>query len=109
MRFVGSPRAFVRRLSGLRLSKTLIWTFSALIVVLTWATVIQQYRFEKERAVAAAVRQNVNRVIAFEQYVTRTLEAADVATLHIAERFAAAGLHRIRSPAPIADWALPAF
>jgi C4-dicarboxylate-specific signal transduction histidine kinase len=49
--------------------------------------VIGQVRFEHDQAVADAVRQNANRTIAFEQYVRRTLEAADLVTRYIGGRF----------------------
>lgn len=69
----------------------LIVGFSLIVILLTWAAVIEQARFERAEAVASAVRQTSNRVMAFEQYVTRTLETADAATLHLAEKHATFG------------------
>lgn len=73
-----------------RLLKTLIWTFCAFLIAGTWWFVIEQIGFERRQARDDAIRQNVNRSIAFEQYVRRTLEGADLATRYIAERFASA-------------------
>ena len=64
----------------------LIVGFSLAVILLTWTAVIEQARFERAEAVTSAMRQTNNRVIAFEQYVTRTLEAADAATHHLAEK-----------------------
>lgn len=79
-----SPRALKRTV-------ILIVTFSLLLVALAWTVVIEQARFERQEVIAAAVRQNKNRAIAFEQYVTRTLEAANVATLHLSDKHASIG------------------
>jgi signal transduction histidine kinase len=67
--------------------KALIWGFCLLLVAGAWWFVIGQIRFEHEQAVDDAVRQNVNRTIAFEQYVRRTLEAADLVTRYVEGRF----------------------
>jgi signal transduction histidine kinase len=72
--------------------KRLIWGFCLLLVVGTWWFVIAQIRFEREQAVGDAIRQNVNRTIAFEQYVRRTLEAADLVTRYVGARFARGGV-----------------
>ncbi|MGS1017942.1 ATP-binding protein [Allosphingosinicella humi] len=69
----------------------LIVGFSLAVILLTWTAVIEQARFERAEAVTSAMRQTNNRVIAFEQYVTRTLEAADAATHHLADKRAAIG------------------
>lgn len=79
-----SPRALKRTV-------VLIVTFSLLLVALAWTVVIEQARFEQQEVIAAAIRQNKNRAIAFEQYVTRTLEAANVATLHLSDKHASIG------------------
>jgi C4-dicarboxylate-specific signal transduction histidine kinase len=68
--------------------KLLIWGFCLLLIAGTWGFVIQQTRFERRVAIDDAVRQNVNRTIAFEQYVRRTLEAADLVTRYVGGRFA---------------------
>lgn len=69
----------------------LIVAFSLIVIVLTWAAVFDQARFERDEAIAAAIRENTNRVIAFEQYVTRTLDAANAATLHLSDKHASIG------------------
>ncbi len=66
----------------------LIWGFCLLLVAGIWWFVIGQVRFEHDQAVDEAVRQNSNRTIAFEQYVRRTLEAADLVTRYVGGRFA---------------------
>ena len=65
----------------------LIVAFSLLVVALAWIGVIEQTRYERREAIAAAVRQNINHVVAFEQYVTRTLEASNAAMLHLAANY----------------------
>lgn len=65
----------------------LIWGFCLLMVAGSWWFVIGQVRFEHDQAIADAVRQNTNRTIAFEQYVRRTLEAADLVTRYVGGRF----------------------
>src|SRR5207237_4841681 len=72
--------------------KALIWSFCLLLMVGTWWFVIGQVHFERDQAVADAIRQNVNRTIAFEQYVRRTLEAADLVTRYVGARFARGGV-----------------
>ena len=71
-----------RRITGM------IWSFCLLLVLGIWWFVIGQVRFEHDQAVDDAIRQNSNRTIAFEQYVRRTLEAADLVTRYVAGRFA---------------------
>lgn len=56
-----------------------------LLVAGAWLFVIQQTRHERVEAVEVAVRENRNRAVALERYVTSILEAADMATLHVAE------------------------
>ncbi len=65
-----------------------IWGFCLLLVAGIWWFVIGQVSFEHDQAVDDAIRQNANRTIAFEQYVRRTLEAADLVTRYIGGRFA---------------------
>lgn len=76
----GPPRALSR-------SRLLILLFSLVFIAAAWAVAVLQTRYERAEAINAAVRQNVNRAVALEQYVTRTLEAADMATLNVSERF----------------------
>src|SRR3546814_5307550 len=76
---------------SLKRTVVLIVAFSLLLVAVTWAAVVEQARFERREAVESAIRQNTNKAIAFEQYVTRTLEAAKVATLHLSDKHASIG------------------
>jgi len=82
------PAADTPRPTMARLSKGLIWGFCLLLVAGVWGFVIQQTRFERDQAIEDAIRQNSNRTIAFEQYVRRTLEAADLVTRYVGGRFA---------------------
>jgi len=70
------------------LLKGLIWLFCLALIAIGWFVALQQIRFEREQAVEEAIAQNENRVIAFEQYVRRTLQVATIATRYVADRFA---------------------
>ena len=74
-------------LSAGRLTRLLIWAFALCVVALAWGLPLQRIRADRADAVASAIDQNRIRAIMLEQYVSRTLEAADIATLHIAERY----------------------
>jgi len=82
-----AKRAEYARHNTGRALKGLVWLFSALLLLGIWAFVLQQTRFERQNAIDEAIAQNVNRVIAFEQYVQRTLEVAAISTRYIADRF----------------------
>jgi two-component system sensor kinase FixL len=68
--------------------KWLIWGFCLLLVAGLWWFVAAQTGFERQVAIDDAIRQNSNRAIAFEQYVRRTLEAADLVTRYVGNRYA---------------------
>jgi two-component system sensor kinase FixL len=68
--------------------KWLIWGFCLLLVAGLWWFVVAQTGFERQVAIDDAIRQNNNRAIAFEQYVRRTLEAADLVTRYVGNRYA---------------------
>ncbi len=61
----------------------------ALFVVIAWITVIWQIVEDRRTAVESAVRENRGRVVAFEQYVQRTLEAAELAKGYLDEHYGA--------------------
>lgn len=86
-------RAHNAALSPRLLKRTVafIVAFGLVLIALVWTAVVEQARFERREAIAAIVRQNTNRAIAFEQYVTRTLEAANVAMLHLSDKHASIG------------------
>lgn len=71
--------------------KMAIWLFTALVLVGGWAAVLHQVRHERQDAERVAVAQVKNRVIAFEQYVARTFEAADLVSQHLADKFVLGG------------------
>jgi len=85
---IAPPTAAIASSRRARLLTWLIWAFCLLLVAGSWWFVAVQTAFEREVAVEEGIRRNVNRTIAFEQYVRRTLDAADIATRYIAERFA---------------------
>ncbi|PSJ43176.1 ATP-binding protein [Allosphingosinicella deserti] len=66
-----------------RPTAVLVCASSIILILLLWAATLSQLAFERSSAIEAALRENRNRAIAYEQYVTRTLEAADFAALHI--------------------------
>jgi len=84
---IAQPLAEIAHPARARRLKVAIWGFCLLLVAGIWAVVIQQIGFERQQAVDDAVRQNVNRSVAFEQFVRRTLEAADLVTQYAAGRF----------------------
>lgn len=71
------------------------------IVVLVWIFVISQVRYERQEAADAAIRTNTQRVMAFEQYVVRTLNEADIATSYIADHYASILQNAAASPIAI--------
>ena len=77
----------MRELQAGRRTRLLIWMFALFVIALAWGAPLQRLQVERREAIEAAVRQNQNRAIMLEQYVTRTLEAANIATLHIAEQY----------------------
>ncbi|NYT40421.1 GHKL domain-containing protein [Sphingomonas sp. R-74633] len=56
-------------------------------VVTAWVAVIWQIKEDRATALQSASRENRNRVVAFEQYVRRTLELADLATDYLGEHY----------------------
>lgn len=57
----------------------LVGSGSLVLLILLWLAAASQLRSEKTGAIEAAIRENRNRAAAFEQYVTRTLETAELA------------------------------
>jgi signal transduction histidine kinase len=71
-------------------------------VAATWLFIDQEIRREERDAAQAAIRQATNRALALEQYVSRTLETADLATGHIAQHYLIEGGARHASPGSVA-------
>jgi C4-dicarboxylate-specific signal transduction histidine kinase len=65
----------------------LICVGSAALAALLWAATLHTIDTEQSRAIASAIRANRNRAIAYEQFVARTLDAANLAAAALAERF----------------------
>ena len=59
---------------------------AALLILVAWGVVANRLGIERATAVAAAITQNNVRTVALEQYVRRTLEAADLAMRHAVEQ-----------------------
>ncbi len=75
-----------------RLSAPVGLTLFGLAVIATvWTAVVSQTRYEKQLAVANVVQQNSNLAIAFEQYVTRTLQGADTVTRYVEREYLRTG------------------
>ena len=94
----------VQRRRGLLLSTrqtlVLIGSLSGLVIAFLWLAIISQSRHEREAAIVTSVRDSRNRVLAFERYVVRTLEAAELAARHQAEMYVRLGASTDRSGAP---------
>lgn len=67
--------------------RTALWLFVAILLAGGWAAVVRQVQLERTEAEKAAILQAQNRATALEQYVTRTLEAADLVTLHLGYKY----------------------
>jgi len=85
---IAQPRPESARSGRARPLKWLIWGFCLLLVGGIWWFVVAQTAFERQVAIDDAIRQNNNHAIAFEQYVRRTLEAADLVTRYVGNRYA---------------------
>lgn len=68
--------------------RLLLWAGSLLLLALLGAAVAEENRSERMHAEASAIRENQNRAIAYEQFVTRTFEAAELAAIHLATHYA---------------------
>lgn len=85
---IAQPRPESARSGRARPLKWLIWGFCLLLVGGIWWFVVAQTAFERQVAIDDAIRQNNNHAVAFEQYVRRTLEAADLVTRYVGNRYA---------------------
>jgi signal transduction histidine kinase len=56
-------------------------------IIVAWVAVIWQIQEDRDIALKSASRENRGRVVAFEQYVRRTLELADLATEYLGEHY----------------------
>ena len=75
-----------RRLAG-RLITGAVLTICVIGSAIIWLVVARQIQFEQNEAVRSAMAQNDDRALMLQQYVSRTLAAADLACLHIAELY----------------------
>ena len=74
-----------RHLGGARPMTILILCAALVLAVIAWAAALFQSGFERRSAEQTALAQVTFRAMMLQQYVTRTLDAASIATLHIAE------------------------
>lgn len=65
----------------------IVVTAAVFFVIIAWVAVIWQIREDHAIAMQSASRENRSRVVAFEQYVRRTLELADLAAEYLGERY----------------------
>jgi diguanylate cyclase (GGDEF)-like protein/PAS domain S-box-containing protein len=70
---------------------TLIAMICLTLSAIIWTGVITEETLEKRETIAAAVRQNSNLAIAFEEYSTRAIRAVDVLSLVLAREYAQHG------------------
>jgi PAS domain S-box-containing protein len=68
-----------------------ILIFNAILIGVMWYTVLQVIRVEREDTVRAAIERNDNLALAFEHYVTRTIESADSAIRYLIREYARVG------------------
>lgn len=74
----------MKRWNGARTTQVIV-ALACSVIVLVWIFILGQVRYEQREATEAAIRANTQRVMAFEQYVVRTLEEADIAMSYIAD------------------------
>ena len=65
--------------------------FCLLLIGMIWTVVITHTRFERHRVIDAAIKQNSDLAIAFEQYAVRTIESANTDTRYVQLAYARAG------------------
>jgi diguanylate cyclase (GGDEF)-like protein/PAS domain S-box-containing protein len=58
------------------------------LIGIIWGAVIAQTRFERQEAIATAIKQNANLAVAFEQYAIRTIQSADAVIQHVKRNYA---------------------
>ena len=64
-----------------------IAAFSIAMIAALWAVVIVDKRAEREGTIAAAIRQNTNLAVAYEEHVVRTLKGLDGALLFMRQEY----------------------
>ena len=87
-----------------RLITGAVLTICAVSSAVIWLIVARQIQFERTEAVRSAMSQKDDRALMLQQYVSRTLAAADLACLHTAELFSLGAIPRgTLQPALITD------
>jgi diguanylate cyclase (GGDEF)-like protein/PAS domain S-box-containing protein len=61
--------------------------FSAALIATLWTVVIMEQRSGREEVVAAAIKQNTNLAVAYEEHIVRTLKGLDGALLFIRHEY----------------------
>ncbi|WP_114952476.1 ATP-binding protein [Sphingosinicella terrae] len=83
-----------------RWANVLIVTAALGISMLVWTTAARQIAFEREQAVRLAIAHNDDRALMLQQYVSRTLDTANMAALHVAALTASGSLRLGRADRP---------
>jgi PAS domain S-box-containing protein len=73
----------------------------AALVAAVWILAIERIHYERAEAIADAVRQNNNLIVAFEQQTLRAVRAVDAAVLHLRREYATH--HRLATPEELAE------
>lgn len=76
---------------GTPLNLVLIGAAFLIAIAAIWFTTMQRIAFERDQALAAAMRSNANLAIAFEQQVSRTLKAAEQVAAFVREQYLTVG------------------
>jgi len=61
--------------------------FSAVLIALLWTVVLLEQRTGREEVIVAAVRQNTNLAVAYEEHIVRTLKGLDGALMFIRHEY----------------------
>jgi diguanylate cyclase (GGDEF)-like protein len=68
-----------------------IVVFSVTLIGIIWTTAVAEGRAEREEAIASAIKQNSNLVVAYEEHVARTLQGLDAVTRFIRYEYSRVG------------------
>ncbi|GIZ11319.1 diguanylate cyclase domain-containing protein [Pseudomonas sp. NCCP-436] len=66
---------------------TLLVVLACVLILCVWLITLQRVAFERDQAMAAAMKSNASLAIAFEQQVSRTLRAAEQVAVFVREQY----------------------
>ena len=81
----------VRHIGGPRGTAVAIITFGLLLTGALWGLVLTEEKAEREEIVAAAIKQNSNLAVAYEEHVSRTLKSLDGVLLFLRHEYRRVG------------------